>query len=59
MTLWCHDENVPPVGIVAPRTGFSAVPEVQNHRPVLLVLVADRGKVNEYRYDLVSGQAVR
>lgn len=40
-------------------TVFSAIPEVQNHRPVLLVLVADQGKVNEYRYDLVTGQAVQ
>jgi hypothetical protein len=40
-------------------TVFSATPEVHNHRPVLLVLVADQGKVNEYRYDLVSGQAMR
>ncbi len=37
---------------------FSAIPEVQNHRPVLIVLVADQGKVNEYRYDLVSGHAL-
>ncbi len=26
---------------------FSAIPEVQNHRPVLVVLVADQGKVND------------
>lgn len=37
---------------------FSAVPEVQNHRPVLVVLVADQGKVNEYRYDLMTGHAL-
>ena len=37
---------------------FSAIPEVQNHRPVLVVLLADDGKVNEYRYDLASGHAL-
>ncbi len=37
---------------------FSAIPEVQNHRPVLVVLVADQGKVHDYRYDLVSGHAL-
>jgi hypothetical protein len=36
-------------------TVFSAWPEVQNHRPVLVVLVADQGKVNDYRYDLMTG----
>jgi len=35
---------------------FSAIPEVQNHRPVLLVLVADQGKVKEVRYDLETGR---
>jgi len=35
---------------------FSAIPEVQNHRPVLLVLVADQAKVKEVRYDLETGQ---
>lgn len=39
-------------------TVFSAIPEVQNHRAVLLVLVANQGKVNEYRYDLVTGHAL-
>ena len=39
-------------------TVFSAIPEVQNHRPVLLVLTADQGKVNEYRYDLITGNAL-
>ena len=37
---------------------FSAIPEVQNHRPVLVVLVADQGKVTEYRYDLMTGHAL-
>lgn len=37
---------------------FSAIPEVQEHHPVLLVLIADQGKVNEYRYDLVTAQAL-
>lgn len=37
---------------------FSAIPEVQNHRPVLVVLLADQGKVNEYRYDLMTGHAL-
>jgi len=40
-------------------TVFSAIPEVQNHRPVLLVLTADQGKVNEYRYDLITGNALQ
>ena len=39
-------------------TVFSAIPEVQNHRPFLVVLVADQGKVNEYRYDLMTGHAL-
>ena len=37
---------------------FSAIPEVRNHRPVLVVLVADQGKVSEYRYDLMTGHAL-
>ena len=37
---------------------FSAIPEVQNHRPVLVVLTADKGKVNELRYDLQTGRLV-
>jgi hypothetical protein len=37
---------------------FSASPEVQNHRAVLLVLVADNDKVNEVRYDIVTGQLI-
>ena len=39
-------------------TVFSAIPEVQNHRPILVVLVADQRKVKEYRYDLMTGQAL-
>jgi hypothetical protein len=39
-------------------TIFSAIPEVQNQRPVLVVLVADQGKVSEYRYDLMTSQAL-
>jgi hypothetical protein len=39
-------------------TVFSAWPEGQNHRPVLVVLVADQGKANDYRYDLMSGRAL-
>ena len=39
-------------------TVFSAIPEVQNHRPVLVVLTADKGKVNELRYDLQTGRLV-
>jgi hypothetical protein len=31
---------------------------VQNHRPVLVVLLADQGKVNEVRYDLETGRAI-
>ena len=37
---------------------FSAIPEVQSHRPVLVVLLADNGKVNEVRYDLETGRAI-
>jgi hypothetical protein len=39
-------------------TVFSAIPAVQNHRPVLVVLLADQGKVNEVRYDLETGRAI-
>ena len=39
-------------------TVFSVWPEVQNHHPILVVLVADQGKVNDYRYDLLSGRAL-
>lgn len=38
-------------------TVFSAIPTVQNHRPVLVVLLAHKGKVNEVRYDLQTGRA--
>ncbi len=38
---------------------FSAIPEVKNHRPIVVVLVADQGKVEEYRYDLVTGRALQ
>ena len=37
---------------------FSAIPEVQNHRPVLVVLVADKDKVSEVRYDLETGHVM-
>ena len=37
---------------------FSAIPEIQNHRPVLVLLTADKGKVNELRYDLQTGRPV-
>ncbi len=37
---------------------FSAWPEVQNHRPVLVVLIADKDKVNEVRYDLETGHVM-
>ena len=37
---------------------ISAIPEVQNHRPVLVVLIADKDKVNEVRYDLETGHAI-
>ena len=37
---------------------FSAIPEIKNHRPVLVVLLADKGEVNEVRYDLETGRAV-
>jgi hypothetical protein len=39
-------------------TAFSAIPEVQNHSPVLVVLVADQGKVSKYRYDLMTSHAL-
>lgn len=38
---------------------FSAIPEVQGHRPLLSVLVAEKGKVRAYRYDLITGMAAR
>jgi hypothetical protein len=37
---------------------FSAIPEVQNWRPVLLVLIADKDKVKEVHYDLQTGRAI-
>jgi uncharacterized membrane protein YkoI len=37
---------------------FSANPEIQNHRPVLVVLIADKDKVNEVRYDLETGHVI-
>jgi hypothetical protein len=37
---------------------FSANPEIQNHRPMLVVLVADKDKVTEVRYDLETGHVV-
>ena len=37
---------------------FSAIPEVQNRRPVLLVLIADKDKVEEVRYDLATGRVI-
>ena len=37
---------------------FSAIPEIKNHRPVLVVLLADKGQVKEVRYDLETGRAV-
>lgn len=37
---------------------FSAIPEVQNHRPALVVLIADKDKVNEVRYDLETGHVI-
>jgi hypothetical protein len=39
-------------------TVFSAIPEVQNHRPMLVVLIADEGKVSEVRYDLETGHVM-
>ena len=37
---------------------FSAIPEVQNRRPVLLVLIADKDKVKAVRYDLATGRVI-
>jgi hypothetical protein len=37
---------------------FSAIPEVHNHRAVLVVLSVHEGKVNEHRYDLATGHAL-
>ena len=37
---------------------YSAIPEVQNHRAVLVVLIADKDKANEVRYDLETGRVV-
>lgn len=41
-----------------PGMVFSAIPEVHNHRPVLVVLLADHGKVSEVRYDLETRRAI-
>src|SRR5258706_9403798 len=37
---------------------FSAWPEVQNRHPALVVLIADKDKVNEVRYDLETGHVI-
>ena len=37
---------------------FSAIPEIKNHRPVLVLLLADKGQIKEVRYDLETGRAV-
>ena len=37
---------------------FSAIPEVQKQRPVLVVLIADKDKMSEVRYDLETGHAI-
>jgi hypothetical protein len=37
---------------------FSAIPDIQNHRPVLLVLVADKGKVSQVLFDLETARAI-
>ena len=37
---------------------FSTNPEIQNHRPVLVVLIADKDKVSEVRYDLETGHVM-
>jgi hypothetical protein len=39
-------------------TVFSAIPEVSGHRLVLVVLIADHGKVKQVRYDLETGRAL-
>ena len=39
-------------------TVFSAIPEIQNHRPVLVVLIADQEKVSEVRYDLETSHVI-
>lgn len=37
---------------------FSAIPEVQNHRPVLVILIAGKDGVSEVRYDLETGHVI-
>jgi len=37
---------------------YSAIPEVQNRRPVLVVLIADKDKVSEVRFDLETGRVI-
>jgi len=37
---------------------FSAIPGVQDRRPVLVVLIADEDKVSEIRYDLQTGRVI-
>ena len=39
-------------------TVFSASPEILNHRPVLVVLIANKDKVTEVRYDLETGHVM-
>jgi len=39
-------------------TVFSAIPEIQNHHPVLVVLVADKGKVSQVLFDLETARAI-
>ena len=37
---------------------FSAIPDMQNHRPVLVVLVADKGKVSQVLFDLETARTI-
>ena len=42
----------------AKGTVFSAIPEIRDHRPILVVLIANTGKMNELQYDLQTGRVL-
>ena len=42
-----------------PGTVFSITPGVRNHKPVFVVLKADKGKVTEHVYGVMDGKAVQ
>lgn len=42
-----------------PGTVFSIAPAVRNHKPVFVMLQADKGKVTEHVYGVMDGKAVQ